>query len=75
MAGDLRARSPRRVGANGAAAVYVNDPYVPLEYSLETAGLLPGVRLWVTSEHEHNGLRSGPVLEHLIDLAQDRRTR
>ncbi|MBN9155908.1 MULTISPECIES: alpha/beta fold hydrolase [unclassified Microbacterium] len=61
--------------ANGAAAVYVNDPYVPLEYSLETAGLLPGVRLWVTSEHEHNGLRSGPVLEHLIGLAQDRRTR
>jgi proline iminopeptidase len=29
----------------------------------------------VTSEHEHNGLRSGPVLERLIALAQDRRVR
>ncbi len=61
--------------ATGAAAVYVNDVYVPLEYSLETARLLPDVKLWVTSEHEHNGLRSGPVLTHLIDLAQGRRIR
>lgn len=62
-------------GATGAAAVYVNDVYVPLEFSLETAALLPGVDAWVTSEHEHNGLRSGPVLTHLIDLAQGRRIR
>jgi len=62
-------------GARGAAAVYVNDPYVPLEFSMETAALLPDLRLWVTSEHEHNGLRSGPVLERLIALAQDRRVR
>ncbi|WP_341978405.1 alpha/beta fold hydrolase [Microbacterium sp. LTA6] len=61
--------------ATGAAAVYVNDVYVPMEYSLETARLLPGVQLWVTSEHEHNGLRSGPVLSRLIDLVQDRRIR
>ncbi|MGB4135894.1 MAG: alpha/beta fold hydrolase [Microbacterium sp.] len=62
-------------GAQGAAAVYVNDVYVPLEFSLETARLMPGVRLLVTSEHEHNGLRSGPVLEHLLDLADGRRVR
>ena len=62
-------------GATGAAAVYLDDVYVPLEFSLETARLLPGVKLWVTSEHEHNGLRSGPVLSHLIDLAQGRRLR
>jgi len=61
--------------ARGAAAVYFNDVYVPVEFSLETAALLPGVTPWVTSEHEHNGLRSGPVLEHLIDLAHDRRVR
>lgn len=61
--------------ATGAAAVYVNDVYVPMEFSLETARLLPGVQLWVTSEHEHNGLRSGPVLSRLIDLAQGRRIR
>lgn len=62
-------------GATGAAAVYVNDVYVPMEFSLETARLLPGVELWVTSEHEHNGVRSGPVLTHLIDLAHRRRIR
>ncbi|MDN3445382.1 alpha/beta fold hydrolase [Microbacterium sp. APC 3901] len=62
-------------GATGAAAVYVNDVYVPMEFSLETARLIPGVELWVTSEHEHNGVRSGPVLTHLIDLAHGRRIR
>ncbi|MFB8190725.1 alpha/beta fold hydrolase [Microbacterium sp. NPDC055988] len=62
-------------GATGAAAVYVDDVYVPLEFSLETARLLPDMKLWVTSEHEHNGLRSGPVLSRLIDLAQGRRIR
>ncbi|WP_423794719.1 alpha/beta fold hydrolase [Microbacterium paraoxydans] len=62
-------------GATGAAAVYVNDVYVPLEFSLETARLLPGVTPWVTSEHEHNGLRTGPVLARLIDLAHGRRVR
>ncbi|MEV8251431.1 alpha/beta hydrolase [Microbacterium sp. NPDC076768] len=62
-------------GATGAAAVYVDDVYVPMEFSLETARLLPDVKLWVTSEHEHNGLRSGPVLPRLIDLAHGRRLR
>ncbi|WP_373695376.1 alpha/beta fold hydrolase [Microbacterium maritypicum] len=61
--------------ATGAAAVYVNDVYVPYEFSLETAKLIPGVQLWQTSEHEHNGLRSGPVLSHLIDLTHGRRIR
>lgn len=61
--------------ATGAAAVYVNDVYVPYEFSLETAKLIPGVQLWQTSEHEHNGLRSGPVLSRLIDLAHGRRIR
>lgn len=64
-------------GATGAAAVYVNDVFVPLELSLETARHLPEVELYVTSEHEHNGLRSsdGAVLRHLIDLVQHRRLR
>lgn len=64
-------------GARGAAAVYVNDAYVPLEYSRETAGFLPGVRTWVTSEHEHNGLRAsdGAVLARLFELADGTRLR
>lgn len=56
----------------GAAVVYYDDRYVPLEYSMETAALMPGLRTWVTSQHEHSGLRTGDVLSRLIDLAQDR---
>ena len=59
----------------GAAAIYVNDVFVPMEFSLETAALMPGVRTLVTSEHEHSGLRTGEVLPRLIDLAQHRRVR
>ncbi|MFK4807654.1 alpha/beta fold hydrolase [Microbacterium sp. ZW CA_36] len=63
-------------GARGAAAVYANDLYVPFEFSMETARLLPGVTPWITSEHEHNGLRSGgEVLSRLIDIAHGRRVR
>ena len=62
-------------GARGAAAVYVNDVFVPVEFSLETSRLLPGVTPWITSEHEHNGLRAGDVLPRLIDLAHGRRVR
>lgn len=61
--------------ATGAAAVYVDDRYVPLEFSLETAALLPDVKLWVTNEHEHSGLRTGAVLEHLTGLVHARRLR
>jgi pimeloyl-ACP methyl ester carboxylesterase len=61
--------------ARGAAAVYVNDVYVPFEFSMETAALVPGILPWITSEHEHNGLRAGDVLGRLIDLAHGRRVR
>lgn len=67
----------RASGARGAAAVYATDLYVPLDLSLETAALLPGMRVYVTSEHEHNGLRSsnGAVLRHLFELAAGQRLR
>ncbi|MBS5255194.1 MAG: alpha/beta fold hydrolase, partial [Cutibacterium granulosum] len=38
-----------------AAAIYHDDAYVPREYSLQTAALLPGMHPWVTSQYEHNG--------------------
>lgn len=69
------AEAIRASDATGAAAVYVNDLYVPLEFSMETAALMPYVKTWVTSEHEHSGLRTGNVLPHLIDLALDRAVR
>lgn len=57
-----------------AAVVYFADAYVPLEYSMETAALLPDCHTWVTSEYEHNGLRMGAdVLDHLIGLLKGRR--
>ena len=42
---------------------------------MATAALLPGLRPWVTSEYEHNGLRAGgeAVFDHLLDLATGRR--
>lgn len=63
--------------ATGAAAVYANDVFVPVDYSLETAQHLPGVQLFITSQHEHNGLRasSGTVLKHLFDLTHGREVR
>ena len=48
-----------------AAAVYYNDMYVHREFSEETAQIVPNMKLWVTSEYEHNGLRANG--EHIVD--------
>jgi len=48
-----------------AAAVYYNDMYVHREFSEETAQIVPNMKLWVTSEYEHNGLRADG--EHVVD--------
>ena len=57
-----------------AAAIYVNDMYVPRELSEDTAGRIGGMRAWITNEYEHNGLRAdgGRILGRLIDLARGR---
>ncbi len=62
-------------GIEGAAAVYYDDRFVPIEHSMVTAELMPGVRVRVTSEHEHSGLRTGNVLPMLFDLAEGRLVR
>ena len=41
-----------------ACAVYHDDMYVPVQFSLETADQVPNVRCWVTNEFEHCGLRT-----------------
>jgi pimeloyl-ACP methyl ester carboxylesterase len=55
-----------------SAAVYFDDMYVPRELSLPTAQAISGLRPWVTSEYEHDGLRvsNGAVLDRLISLAR-----
>jgi hypothetical protein len=53
-----------------AAAVYFRDMYVPLDLSLCTASAIRGLKPWVTSEYEHDGLRvsGGRVLDRLIAM-------
>jgi hypothetical protein len=65
---------PIRLGANGvpvAAAVYYADMYVDRDDSMRTAAAIRGLRPWVTSEYEHDGLRvsHGTVLDRLIAMA------
>ena len=57
-----------------AAAIYADDLYVERRFSEETAAAIRGLRPWVTSEYEHNGLRADGtrVLGRLIDLARGR---
>ena len=55
-----------------AAAIYVNDAYVPRVYSEETAALIPQMHPWITNEYEHNGLGADGerILDRLIGLAR-----
>lgn len=57
-----------------AAAVYVDDPYVERTFSEQTAGSVPGLRLWLTNEYLHDGLRKdgARILGRLLDLARGR---
>ncbi len=49
------------------AAVYANDMYVDADLSLETAAAVGNVCTWVTDEYEHDGLRTGDVLDRLLE--------
>lgn len=55
-----------------AAAIYADDMYVERSFSEETAGLISGLRPWITNEYQHNGLRvdGGRILGRLIELAR-----
>jgi pimeloyl-ACP methyl ester carboxylesterase len=55
-----------------AAAIYHDDIYVPVELSLQTAQAVGNLRPWVTSEWEHDGVRSSgdAVFERLRELAR-----
>jgi pimeloyl-ACP methyl ester carboxylesterase len=55
-----------------AAAVYYNDMYVPRQYSEETARIVPNMKVWITDEYEHNGLRADGerVVSRLLDMTR-----
>jgi pimeloyl-ACP methyl ester carboxylesterase len=66
---------PARLAVNdraAAAAIYFDDMYVPAEFSVATAAAIRGLRPWVTSEYEHDGLRvsMGAVLDRLIAMVR-----
>ena len=54
------------------AAIYYHDMYVDRLLSEEAASFIKGIKVWVTSEYEHNGLRAAgeKVLGHLMGLAR-----
>jgi pimeloyl-ACP methyl ester carboxylesterase len=64
----------RRNEVSAAAAIYAEDPYVERAFSEETAAQIRGMRPWLTSEYDHNGLRADGerILSRLIDLARGR---
>ncbi|UXK10070.1 alpha/beta hydrolase [Shewanella putrefaciens] len=48
-----------------AAAIYSEDMFVDMQYSLETAQQIGQLKYWLTSEYEHNGIRMDG--EHILD--------
>ena len=67
-----RLYDPARLARNtvpGVAAIYAEDMYVPRALSERTAASIPGLKVWLTNEYEHNGLRSSEaVFERLLAL-------
>lgn len=53
-----------------AAAVYYEDMFVNFKLVMETAAHISGIRLWITNEYMHSGLRDGGshVFEHLMGM-------
>lgn len=53
-----------------AAAIYSEDMFVEMTYSLETAAQVGNLTYWLTSEYEHNGIRMDGerILDKLIAL-------
>lgn len=58
-----------------AAAVYYEDMYVNFKLSMETASEISGIRLWITNEFMHSGLRDGgdQVLDQLFGMLKGRK--
>jgi pimeloyl-ACP methyl ester carboxylesterase len=54
-----------------AAVVYAEDMYVERAFSEETAARVKGLKMWLTNEFEHDGLRQDTrVFDRLLELAK-----
>lgn len=53
-----------------AAAIFTTDPFVDLEFSRQTAAVLPNISVWETADHDHNALRvdGGTILDQLFSI-------
>ncbi|CAL2241872.1 unnamed protein product [Prunus armeniaca] len=53
-----------------AAAVYYEDMFVNFKLVMETASQIAGIRLWITNEFMHSGLRDAgsQVFDHLMGM-------
>ena len=55
------------------AVIYANDMYVERQFSEAVVARVPNIRMWLTSEYEHNGLRAdgdGRVFTRLLEMLQ-----
>lgn len=69
---------PEVLAANtvpAAAAMYYDDMYVERSFSEVTARAIHGMRVWVTNEYQHNGLRTdgAAILDRLIAMVRGER--
>jgi pimeloyl-ACP methyl ester carboxylesterase len=56
-----------------AAVIYAEDMYVPRALSEKTAASIAGMKVWLTNEYEHNGLRASPaVFERLLAMRREK---
>ncbi|XXG82469.1 hypothetical protein AAC387_Pa10g0410 [Persea americana] len=57
------------------AAIYYEDMYVNFKISMETASQISGIRLWITNEFMHSGLRDGgsQVLDQLFGMLKGKK--
>ncbi|HEX5691832.1 MAG TPA: hypothetical protein VFX76_17575, partial [Roseiflexaceae bacterium] len=67
--------SPTALRANSvpcAATIYYDDMYVERTFAEETAATIRGMRVWVTNEYEHNGLRADGerVFDRLLSMVR-----
>ncbi|KAF3780159.1 Proline iminopeptidase [Nymphaea thermarum] len=58
-----------------AAAVYYEDMYVNFKLAMDTASQIAGIRLWITNEYMHSGLRDSgsQVFDHLMGMLKGKR--
>lgn len=73
-----RLYDPARLAANAvpaAAVIYADDMYVDRGFSEEAAANIRGLKVWLTAEYEHNGIRShgDVVLDRLLALLRGNR--